>query len=283
MCAGALALIPATSVAAEVTGHVALSHVSANGLSGLEVSRDGTRARAVSDAGWFVDLTLSYDDGALAAAKVTDVRPILGFDGFPAASRRKNDHSDAEGLAIARDGTHYVSFERYMSVSPYADTDAPRGFVGNLPHFRDYPENRETEAVAIHPDGRIFVFPEVPRLRWRRFEYFVNDGTGRDWEARIGPFAQGGYGIVGADFAEDGTLYLLDRRFLPVLGWRNRVRRVDNLDFDAARVIWTGAWDQFYNLEGLAVAEEPTRRLILIGDNNIWAGPTDIVEIRLTD
>lgn len=284
MRAGSLALSLALwaggAAASEVTGHLAVRHASLNGVSGLEVSEDGRQVLAVSDAGWFIGGALEREGGTLSAFNVGYVEPIRDFAGFPTASRRLRELADAEGLAIGDDGRLYVAFERYMSVSPYDEIASARGFMGNLPGYLDYPDNRQVEAVAIHPDGRIFAFPERPG-RWRRFTVFVHKG-GRLWSEEPGPLEHRGFSIVGADFAPDGTLWLLERKYRPLLGWRNQIRRIDDVDTMEAITVWTGGWDEFYNLEGIAIFDEG-RRAVLIGDNNAKGGPTDIVELRLTD
>ena len=274
----------ASCAAAEgvVTDHFQWKDLLAMGISGWEISADTPdRFISVTDRGWFIEGRILREDDNIVAVEVDAVQPILDHEGQPAAARRVRDWADAEGLALLDDGSLVVGFERWMHVGQFQTTGSVREVLVGPRTFQDYSENRQLEAVAVHPDGRIFAWPERPRMG-DQFETFVyDDGT---WSNADTIPETDGYSIVGADFASDGTLYLLERRLILARWWQNRLRQVDQLEFQDARVIWTGDRNAFYNLEGVAVIEGAPRRLLLVGDNNNQKDrPTDIVEITLTD
>ena len=280
MRANPLALIAALAspAAADPVG-IDISADWVAGLSGIEVTQDGTGFLAVSDRGWFVKGVLERDGGALTGGEVTAVTPILGGDAQPVAARRVGDWSDAEGLAVAPDGTIWVAFERWMRVARYDATDAPATFVRDHPTFRDYPDNRQLEAVTLDGEGRVIAIPEgtlggvVPVYRLEP----------EGWEIVAELTPTDGYSVVGAATAADGTLYILERKLVFATWFRSRVSR---LGADWRRVtLWESAQGAYGNLEGISVWAAPEgRRAVLVSDNNGRPGtPTEIVEIGLTE
>ncbi|NNL72832.1 MAG: esterase-like activity of phytase family protein, partial [Silicimonas sp.] len=92
------------------------------------------------------------------------------------------------------------------------------------------------------------------------------------------------FSIVGADFAENGDLYLLERKLVVGLWWQNRIRRV-RLDGSADEILWTGERGQFLNLEGIALWRDAgeLRVTLVADDNGDLRDPTQFVEFRLTE
>lgn len=272
---------PALAAGLELVSRAVLEGDVVQGVSGIEVSADGSHFDAVSDAGWRYKGRLVRRGGTLEAAILQEVQPILGIDGLPVAARRVRDWSDAEGLAVAPDGTSWISFERWSRVQRFDPGDPQGHWIKDHPAFLDQRDNRQLEAVAVAPDGRILAFPERPTAEG--FPIFVLKEDG--WEIGGHIVEQNGFSIVGADFSDDGTLWLLERKLLLGLWWQNRVRRL-NVDEPAdAEIIWTGELDEFYNLEGIAVWEGfDGLRLLCVTDNNARQGvPTELVEFRLTE
>lgn len=274
----ALILTLAAPAAAEPV-RIDISGDAVGGLSGIEVSGDGTRFLAVSDRGWFLEGTLARDNSDLVGGEVTSVVPILGMDGRPVAARRVGDWSDAEGLAVGPDGTIWVSFERWARVARHASVDAPGEFIKDHPAFRDFADNRQLEALAIDPEGRVITLPEAPQNGV--FPVFrLEDGV---WTIVASLTATDGYSVVGADIASDGTFYLLERKLVFATWFRSRLSR---LDADWQRTtLWESAAGEFGNLEGVSVWDAPDgRRAVMVSDNDDRHDlPTEIVELRLTD
>lgn len=251
------------------------------GLSGLEVAADGERFWTVGDRGFWLTGRFEREGDAIAGIRLDAIEALRGSNGYPVSARRVGDWSDAEGLAIAPDGTAWVSFERWAHVWRYdaglADTAT---WIKDHPTFKDYAENWQLEALALSPDGTLYTFPEKPlkdgfpiyRLDG---ETWVIDGYLPEMDL---------FAIVGADFADDGDLYILERKLVVGLWWQNRIRRV-RLDGTLDEILWTGARGEYPNLEGIAVWSDPEGlRITLVSDNNgDRDDPTQFVEFRLTD
>lgn len=250
------------------------------GLSGLEVSDDGTEFVAVSDRGWWLTGKFDRQGDTILDVDMQRLEAISGSDGNPVAARRVGDWSDAEGLAIAPDGTAWVSFERWAHVWRYPRIFGQAQWIKDHPTFYDHAENWQLEAIAITPDGTVYAFSEKPLL-----EGFPIYRLGRDALWVIDGYLpeQDVFGIVGADFDKNGALYLLERKLVVGIWWQNRIRRVQ-LDGTEDSILWTGERGEFGNLEGISVwTDEQGTRMTLVSDNNGGNDPTQFVEFRLTE
>lgn len=249
------------------------------GLSGLEVSEDGLKFFAVSDRGWYLSGEFERNGDQITGVELQKYLPILDFDGLPVAARRVGDLSDAEGLAIASNGTLWISFERWAHVSRYSAPELPGQWIEDHPSFSDYRDNRQLEALAIHPDGTLFTFPERP-LR-EGFPIYRLDAETWTIDGHIPE--KNRFSLVGADFDEVGRLYLLERKLVLGLWWQNRVRRLSVSAPSSAEVLWTGGLGEFNNLEGIAVWQDDAGpRITMVSDNNgDQREVTQFVEFRL--
>lgn len=250
------------------------------GLSGLEVSDDGASFTTISDRGWWLEGRFVRQGDAIAEIALDRLVPILGTDGLPVAARRLGDWSDSEGLAIAPDGTAWVSFERYAHVWRYDVPGGPATGIRDHPTFYEYDENRQLEALAVAPDGTLYTFPEQP-LDAGFPIYRLDEAT---WVIDGYLPRRDGFAIVGADFDSNGDLYLLERKLSLLLWWQSRIRRV-RLDGSEDRTIWTSQRGDFYNLEGIALwRDEQGLRITMVSDSNSSAREiTQFVEFRLTE
>lgn len=279
VCGAWIMLRPVTTDRLEHVGTFEWEAETINGLSGLEVSDDGLVFHAVTDRGWYLSGRFERVDGRIARILLDMLLPILGNDGLPVAARRVGDWSDAEGLAMAPDGTYWISFERWAHVSHYTAPDMAGQWIEDHPSFRDYDDNRQLEALALHPGGSLYAFPEQP-LRPGFPIYRLTPG-GWSIDGHIAP--DDGFAITGADFAADGRLYLLERRLFLGFWWQNRVRRLRIETPREVETLWTGRPGEYNNLEGLAVwPAQDGLRLTMVSDNNRKRGEaTQFVEFRL--
>lgn len=251
------------------------------GLSGIEVSPDGNRFWSVSDKGFWLAGTFERQGDLIAGIRIDGIDPILGSNGYPVAARRVGDWSDSEGLAMSPDGTAWVSFERWAHVWRYdnglGDTAT---WIKDHPTFKDHADNWQLEALALSPDGTLYTFPEKPLPEG--FPVYRLDGE--TWVIDGYLPERDLFGIVGADFADDGDLYILERKLVVGLWWQNRIRRV-RLDGTLDEILWTGERGEYLNLEGIAVwSDRQGLRFTLVSDNNGDPDdPTQFVEFRLTD
>lgn len=250
------------------------------GVSGLEVTSDGMGFVAVADEGWWIEGRFGRSGEVISDLQVTRMASIIGQDGFPVSARRVNDWSDAEGLAVAPDGQAWVSFERWAHVWRFNKPFERAHWIKDHETFYEFSENRQLEAVAISPEGTVYAFSEQPLM-----EGFPIYRLGEDdlWQIDGYLPERDVFAIVGADFDENGTLYLLERKLIVGLWWQNRVRRVD-LQSGEDVTLWTSPRDTYGNLEGISVwRDESGPRLTLVSDNNGGGDPTRFVEFRLTD
>ena len=263
----------------ELIGTLHLDTQSIVGLSGLEVSDDGLSFTAVADRGWWLTGRFLRQNGAISEVFLDEIQPIIGQDGFPVTARRVGDWSDAEGLAIAPDGRAWVSFERWTRVASFERVMTRSNWIKDHPSFKDYSENWQLEAVAIDPAGQIYAFPEKPQIEGFPIyrlaaEGWVIDGYLPEHDV---------FSIVGADFDENGDLYLLERKLIVGLWWQSRIRRI-RFDRSEDTAIWTSERGEYGNLEGIALwRDDDELRLVLVSDNNANEDtPTEFVEFRLT-
>lgn len=251
------------------------------GLSGLEVSPDGNSFTAIGDRGYWLTGTIDRLGEIISGINIEALKPILGDNGYPVAARRVGDWSDAEGLAIAPDGTVWVSFERWAHVARYPEgLDGSAVWTKDHPTFYDHADNWQLEAVALAPDGSLYAFSERPlQSGFPIYRLIGNAWTIDGYLPERDLFA-----IVGADFDENGDLYILERKLIVGIWWQSRIRRV-RLDGTEDTTLWTSERGSFDNLEGIAVwRDDEGLRLTLVSDNNAILGkPAEFVEFRLTE
>jgi hypothetical protein len=252
------------------------------GMSGLEISDDGLRFTALSDrGGWTSGRLLRDGSGRITGIEAAPVQPLRGKGKEPLAAGR----NDSEGLAIAPDGTAYVSFEGVARVLRYARMGAGAENLPTPPAFAKMQRNSSLEALAIGPDGTLYTLPERSGREDRPFPVwrFRNGG----WDQPFTIPREGSFLPVGADFGPDGRLYLLERQFRGLMGFASRVRRfnVTGNQIDSGETVLQTRAGQHDNLEGIAVWRDAQGiRLTLIADDNFrFFQTTEIVEYRLPD
>lgn len=265
------------------------------GLSGLELSDDGARFTALSDSGAFVRGTISRDASG-AMTRVTMTRPIRLKSNTEAPLREGRE--DSEGLAIAQDGTAYISFEGAARVLRYDQID---GLATNMPiprEFAAFPKNASLEALAIDANGSLYTFPE--ELRGSKKIRLLTGQPGNPngpnfpiWRFANGKWSQpfslprnGSYLPVGADFGPDGRLYVLERQFRGIAGFGSRVRSfvVGAKGLSDERTLLQTPIGLHDNLEGISVWRDRAGdiRLTMVSDDNFLAiQRTELVEYRV--
>ena len=248
------------------------------GFSGAEVSPDGARLTVVSDRGTLVEADLLRDGGRLSGLRVVRHLPLRRPNREPFRNKKR----DAESLAMDSRGTLFVAFEHSHHV---ARLDPDSGITKPLPRHPDFkklPPNTGLEALAVHPNGRLFALPEKTSPRSRHFPLYTFDGSG--WKSTANLPARGPFLPVGADFDGEGRLYLLERTVTP-LGFRNRIRRFTQ-DGEAWQesILLTTPPGQYDNLEALSLWQDPegqTRLLLMSDDNFFPLQRTEVIELVL--
>ena len=200
------------------------------GLSGLEVSADGTRFIALSDRSFLVFGRLARTEGKLVDAIVERRQDFVRPNGKPAPVGA----GDSEGLAQAKDGSLAISLEHQDSVWRLQD-DGRTKWVRPPPETDELHENGRYEALAVDDSGALYTLPETPIAQRTHVPLWKLEG--RDWRKVRDIALVDRFRPVGADFGPDGALYLLERAF--GVGFSNQIRRFDlNDPADPGKVIW---------------------------------------------
>lgn len=194
------------------------------GLSGLHVSRDGSRMLAITDEGSWLEARLDYDKrGFLTGVSGAEIGPLLRQDGKSLADKA---WVDAESLAVLPDGSALVGFERqhrilrYRGAKPLA---APPEVFPPPPGIDRAPANGGLEAMTALQDGSLLALAE---------EMPAQAGTLQGFLWRDGKWSTFSYVPIDTPRPSDATLLpngdvlVLERSYSPILGVLLRLRRV---------------------------------------------------------
>ena len=251
------------------------------GFSGIEVAPDGAAFLALSDRGAVLRGRIDRD----ATGRITGITasPPERLT-LPAGPLPPDFRFDTEGLALAPDGTFFVSCEFVTRVLRYARPDAAPAVLPIPRDFAAMGQNTALEGLAIGPDGTLYTLPEQSQRPDRSYPvYRFRDGR---WDVPFRIAGDGNFLPVGADIGPDGRLYILERQFRGLGGFASRVRRLDPDQTGLARdtrILETPP-GMFPNLEGIAVWRDGAGalRLTMISDDNFLAVlGTEIVEFRV--
>lgn len=251
------------------------------GLSAIELSDDGRSFLAITDRGYWTRGTLTRDGaGIITAVSAQPMTPLRGKGAAPLDDRR----NDSEGLAVARDGTVYISFESVARVLRYDRIDGPAANLPTPAEFDAMQVNSALEALAIGSDGTLYTLPERSGKMDRPFPvYRFRNGK---WDQPFDLRRDGGFLAVGADIGPDGRFYLLEREFHGLAGFASRVRSfaLSDKGLSDERTEFESPTGQHDNLEGISVWRDASGaiRLTMISDDNFYFFlGTDIVEYRV--
>jgi hypothetical protein len=252
------------------------------GFSGLEISDDGRSFTAISDrAGWTHGTITRDANSHISGVTAAPVAPLLDTDNHPPRANRR----DSEGLAIAPNGTIFVSFEGDAAarVMQFPSLAKPGKNLPRPPAFKTLSRNSALEALAVDAKGVLYTLPETPH--WGD-TFPVYRYRGGKWDEVLSLPRIPEFDAVGADFGPDGRFYLLERGFHGIMGFSSRVRSfaLGANGFGDARLELQTAAGTHDNLEGLAVWRDTAGfiRLTMVSDDNFfWAQRTEIVEYRV--
>ncbi len=248
------------------------------GLSGTEISPDGSQLTVISDRGRIMLVDVVRENEVLTGLSIThsvalrdDVGKIL-----------RKPFNDAEGLAIASDGTVYISFEGQHRIAAINLADGATETSVPAPTIESMSENAGLEALAINPNGILFALPEGTTTDSFPLYALQNDS----WRTIAQIPKRGSFVPVGADFDDQGLLYLLERTVTP-LGFRSRIRRfdLDAPDLGEKTLLHTLP-ARFDNLESIAVWKDPagqTCLTVISDDNFLSVQRTQVVEFTVME
>ncbi len=251
------------------------------GFSAVHISESGQSMIAVSDRSTLVRARIERDRDTISDIQILDQWPILSSKGRVL----KGWAGDSEGIAVAADGSYYVSFEGVHRVVYYAAPDANARVLPRPREFLNMDSNGSFEALAIDEEGRLYTLTE--KVRTVRGDIPVYRWDGTDWSAPFVLPPRGRFLPVAADFGPDGRLYVLERG-VAFIGFRSRLRRWVITDdvLKAEETLFetdTGTHD---NLEGLSVwrDQQGQLRATMVSDDNFLSlQRTELVEYLLPD
>jgi hypothetical protein len=251
------------------------------GFSGIEMSPDGQSMTIINDRAKILTAQIKRKDGKVTAIIPGKPRHLKSSTG----ARLRGQIADTEGIAIAPDGSIYISFEGVHRVSHYEAVGSSATPLHRPKAFRAMPNNGSLEALAIDQEGRLYTLPEnykddsgqIPIYRWK-------DGN---WTNPFSLTAKGKFRPVAADFGPDGRFYLLERAF-SVLGFRTRLRRWDFTETAATgeTTLLETKHRTHDNLEGLSIWRDDTGQLratMISDDNFMFFQRTELVEYALKE
>lgn len=265
------------------------------GFSAIEISSDGGSFLAISDKGaWIRGKIHRTAKGVIDKVTTTKAEPLRSESVTPLRRNR----SDSEGLALAADGTAYVSFEGAARVLRYKSIE---GTAENLPTpkaFAKFPINAALESLAIDGQGALYTMPEelTGSKKVRLLSGQPGNPDGQDfpvWKFQDGKWSQpfnlkrrGSFLPVGSDFGPDGRFYLLERDFHGIAGFSSRVRsfRVTAKGLTDEKIHLESRAGLHDNLEGISVWRDAQGkiRLTMIADNNFMPFQrSELVEYQL--
>jgi hypothetical protein len=256
------------------------------GWSGFDTSAEGSVFRAVSDIGKTIGGRLIRDEASVVTGvEAGPIMPLLG----DAGEVMKGPTRDAEGVDLSADGSFAVSFEgakRTARVMTYAGETTKGVILTDGRFMGKLAENKGPEALAFLPDGTAYAILEGQTGPFG--DHRVYSGKGKEWSEVFSIPRDGTWSPVGADFGPDGRLYLLERDFWPLLGFRSRVLRMtvtaDGLaESEVLFETHVGVHD---NLEGIGVwtAPDGSLRMTMISDDNFRRSQrTEIVDYAVAD
>jgi hypothetical protein len=252
------------------------------GWSGLALDANGLDFITVSDAGAWMTGRIAYSGTRPSGIDNARMGPMLLQDGQPL---KRNRDRDAEAVALlsgsVTNGTVLVAFEQNSRIARYdmssAGLSTARSFLEKPKSARGMRRNNGLEAMTILKGGP---FKGAAIAMSERFYDSARNHSGWIWTA-AGPQEFhltniGDFDVTDLASLDDGTLFVLERRFRWLEGIKMRLRRVSPSDLqpgktaDGEILIEANLEQQIDNMEGLAVSRGPSGETIvtMISDDN---------------
>lgn len=269
------------------------------GWSGLVLDADGRSFLAISDSGTWMKGRIDYKDGKLAGISNAVLGPIRA-SGDKTLKRRRD--RDAEAVALISGTTHsgevLISFELNTRIARYAVSreglSPPLSFLPMPKAARSMRRNNGLEAMTVMRGGpyRSSVVAVSERLL-----DINHNHTGWIWtggEPKTFHLTNvGDYDITDIASLDDGTLFVLERRFRWLEGMKMRIRRINAADvrpektIDGDILVEATLEQEIDNMEGLAVTREASGKVVLtlISDDNFnrFLQRTLLLQFELSD
>ena len=257
-------------------------HPDFGGLSGLWLPDGGAEILAVSDRGSYVKAKVKRENGIIDAIDTSEVRPLPLVD-----NRKPEDFlEDAEGLAVAPDGSIYVSYEGHHRVWKFDQDFENPTWTHKWNAFWRFQTNSGLEALAADRHGVIYAIPERSGDWTRPFPVQrYKDGV---WDETLQIPRSKKFLVVGADFGPYGKFYLLERDFDVFSGFKSRVRRfsIGPDGFVDEETLLETKHSAMHNAEGISVWTGQDGKLMLTtisDDNFVGFLKTLVTEFEVVD
>lgn len=288
VCGVILALVVCSRLGAEITTPgtpvfistlTVPSSTDIGGLSGLDTNATGTRFIAVGDRGDLVFGSIERDEiNNPIGLNITESTKLLGPNGLPLP----RPDTDAEGVVLGDKG-FFVSYEQTQRVCHYSSAEASAKCLPQHADFTHFIDNRGLEALTRDEQGRLIAIHE----ELENGVYHVYRFQDGDWTQAYTLPGDNDYKAVGGDYGPDGKLYLLERKFLGILGFQSRVRRFELGEAEVLSVatVLETSLARHDNLEGLSVWRDDQNgiRLTMVSDDNFFPfHRSELVEYRLS-
>ncbi|MES0825698.1 esterase-like activity of phytase family protein [Ruegeria sp. SCP11] len=251
------------------------------GFSALQVSDNGRQIVVLSDSAVLARAVIERDGDEITGVRFTGDWPVLSSKGRPMSGKA----GDSEGIAVAPDGSYYISFEALHRVAWYAASDAKAVVLPRPEAFENLSDNGSLEALAIDDKGWLYTLPEKSRTKLGKIPVYRWDGQA--WSTPFVLPQRGNFLPVSADFGPDGRFYVLERS-LSLIGFRTRLRRwqITEDGAEAEETLFESGTGTHDNLEGLSVWRDDQGRLratMVSDDNFMILQRTELVEYLLPD
>ncbi len=236
------------------------------GFSGLWVAENGEQLLALSDRGYVAKGRITRTDGEISDITATQIKEL------PLVNDREpvDFLIDAEGLAVAPDGSIYISYEGHHRVWKFDENVENPEWTHKWNFFWRFQNNSGLEALAADKDGTIYAIPERSG-KWER-PFPVQRLKDGQWDETLSIPRSKRFLVVGADFGPDGRLYVLERDFDVLSAFKSRIRRFNLTQdgFDAGETILETRFSAMQNAEGISLWRDPAGDLIVttISDDN---------------
>ncbi|MGI9367457.1 MAG: esterase-like activity of phytase family protein [Ruegeria sp.] len=249
------------------------------GFSALHLSDNGHSMIVLSDRANIAQANIDRDGDQITDVTVEDRWPLRSSRGRILTGRA----GDAEGIAIAPDGTIYISFEGVHRIARYHSPDDNARVLPRPKEFDALDRNGSFEALAI--DGRGWLYTMTERSRTMDGDIPVYRWDGQIWTTPFVLPQRGKFLPVAADFDTEGRLYVLERS-LSLIGFRSRLRRWEVIgdEVRAEETLLETSTGKHDNLEGLSVWRDDLGRLraTMVSDDNFMVlQSTELVEYLL--
>lgn len=269
--------------ALEFRGGLVLSSPSPafGGLSGLVVDPDGEGFLAVTDKGWWLAGRIVSDGDRPVGIADARMAPMMAAKGKTLAAQGR---ADVESLARVPGGM-LVGIERVQEVWLFEGPDPLKATGRRLisdPELSRLGSNQGPEALLAPPGGvpaAVIVIAEESPDDANALPGFLFDPLDKPKpKGRFTLTRKDEFAATDAALADDGTVYLLERRFDFLRGVAMRIRRfpLDAIQpgavIEGETILTANRVAAIDNMEGLALHRNAAGELILtvISDDNFF-------------